>query len=84
MTLTGTFAEKPLVDRGLAVRLRRHEIKPNVIRVGNRAMFERMNQALSLHRVRPVIDATFAFEDAPAAYRKLESQTQLGKVVIRW
>ena len=34
MTLTGTFAEKPLVDRGLAVRLRRHEIKPNVIRVG--------------------------------------------------
>jgi NADPH:quinone reductase-like Zn-dependent oxidoreductase len=52
------------------------------IYVGSRAMFERMNRALEHGAIRPVIDRTFLFEQAKEAYRHLESQTHLGKVVI--
>jgi NADPH:quinone reductase-like Zn-dependent oxidoreductase len=31
----------------------------------------------------PIIDREFGFEDAPAAYRHLESGAHFGKVVIR-
>jgi NADPH:quinone reductase-like Zn-dependent oxidoreductase len=52
------------------------------IYVGSVAMFERMNAAIALHQLRPVIDQVFPFEDAPAAYRHLESGSHFGKVVI--
>jgi len=52
------------------------------IYVGNRAMFEAMNRAISLHRTKPVIDRTFGFADAPAAYRYQQSGAHFGKVVI--
>ena len=51
--------------------------------VGSKRMFEDMNRALELHEMRPVIDRVFEFDDAPAAYRYLESQAHVGKVVIR-
>jgi len=51
--------------------------------VGSRGHFERMNAAISLHRMEPVIDREFSFDDAPAAYRHLESAGHFGKVVIR-
>ena len=35
--------------------------------VGSREMFEAMNRAITLHKIRPVIDRVFEFEDAPAA-----------------
>ncbi len=52
------------------------------IYVGSREMFEAMNRALTLHRTRPVIDRVFAFAEAPAAYRHLESGSHFGKVVV--
>ncbi len=53
------------------------------IYVGSRQMFEAMNQAITLHRITPVIDRVFDFEDAKAAYRHLQGQGHFGKVVIR-
>ena len=53
------------------------------IYVGSRRMFEALNRALEARAIRPVIDATFAFEDAPRAYEHLESGRHFGKVVIR-
>jgi NADPH:quinone reductase-like Zn-dependent oxidoreductase len=53
------------------------------IYVGSRAMFEAMNRAIALHALRPVIDRVFPFEAAPDAYRHLQSQAHLGKVVVR-
>ncbi|HKF68151.1 MAG TPA: zinc-binding dehydrogenase, partial [Vicinamibacterales bacterium] len=52
------------------------------IRVGTREMFEQMNRAIAAGPVRPIIDHTFAFADALAAYRLLVSQKFLGKIVI--
>ena len=51
--------------------------------VGSRGHFERMNAAISAHRLEPVVDREFGFDDAPAAYRHLESGSHVGKVVIR-
>ena len=35
------------------------------------------------NRLEPVIDRVFGFDEAPAAYRYLESGAHFGKVVIR-
>jgi NADPH:quinone reductase-like Zn-dependent oxidoreductase len=51
--------------------------------VGSREMFEAMNRAIALHRMRPVVDRVFPFAEAPAAFRYLESQAHFGKIVIR-
>ena len=53
------------------------------IYVGSRQMFEAMSMAIAHHKLRPVIDRVFPFEAAQDAYRHLQSQTHLGKVVIR-
>jgi NADPH:quinone reductase-like Zn-dependent oxidoreductase len=53
------------------------------IRVGSREMFEAMNRAIAAAQLRPIIDRTFAFDEAPAAYRHLESGAHFGKVCIR-
>jgi NADPH:quinone reductase-like Zn-dependent oxidoreductase len=51
--------------------------------VGSRGHFERMNAAISAHRLEPIIDREFSFDDVPAAYRHLESGAHFGKVAIR-
>lgn len=49
---------------------------------GPRRAFERMNETLEKIQLRPVIDAVYPFEDAPAAYDHLY-RGAFGKVVIR-
>ena len=51
--------------------------------VGSRADFEAMDRALALHRLRPVIDRVFPFDQAVEAYHHFESRAHFGKVVIR-
>jgi NADPH:quinone reductase-like Zn-dependent oxidoreductase len=53
------------------------------IYVGSRQMFAAMNAAISLHRIHPVIDRVFAFEQAREAYHYMKGQQHVGKVVIR-
>jgi len=50
--------------------------------VGSVAMFEAMNRAIALHKVRPVIDKVFPFAEARDALRYLQSARHFGKVVI--
>jgi NADPH:quinone reductase-like Zn-dependent oxidoreductase len=51
--------------------------------VGPRAAFESMNRAVALHKMRPVVDRVFPFDQAVEALRYLESGAHFGKVVIR-
>lgn len=53
------------------------------IYVGSRAMFEAMNRAITLHKIQPVIDRVFPFEEAADAYRYMETGAHFGKIVIR-
>jgi NADPH:quinone reductase-like Zn-dependent oxidoreductase len=51
--------------------------------VGSREMFETMNRAIELHRIRPVVDRVFSMEEGHEALRYFESGQHFGKVVIR-
>jgi NADPH:quinone reductase-like Zn-dependent oxidoreductase len=62
--------------------LRRNTILRGIY-VGSRQMFEAMNRAIALHKIAPVIDRVFDFEQAQDAYRYLAAQSHVGKVVIR-
>jgi NADPH:quinone reductase-like Zn-dependent oxidoreductase len=52
------------------------------IDVGSRAMFESMNRAIALSKLRPVIDRTFGFDEARDAVRYLSEGGHFGKVCI--
>ena len=52
------------------------------ILVGSREGFERMNRAISSHELRPVVDRTFGFDDAPAAFHHMASASHFGKICI--
>lgn len=51
--------------------------------VGNRSMFENMNQFIQDHDIHPVIDKVFEFDEALSAIEYFKSQTHMGKVVIK-
>jgi NADPH:quinone reductase-like Zn-dependent oxidoreductase len=53
------------------------------VAVGSREMFEDMNRVIALHDIKPVVDRTFAFEEAPAALAALAEASHVGKIVIR-
>lgn len=53
------------------------------IYVGSRAMFAEMNRVISQHKLEPVVDRIFSFEESPAAFHHLESAQHFGKIVIR-
>jgi len=52
------------------------------ISVGSTQMFEAMNRAIAVARMKPVIDKVFAFEQTPAAFRHMQSAQHFGKIVI--
>lgn len=53
------------------------------IYVGSRAMFERMNRAIELHAIKPIIDRVFPWTDFPDALRYMESQQHFGKICLK-
>ena len=61
--------------------LSRH-IQIHGVYVGSRANFVAMNKAIGQAQLKPVIDSTFSFADAPAAFRHMQSAAHFGKIVI--
>ena len=53
------------------------------VTVGSAADFRDMARAVASHALRPTIDHTFCFDQAPEAYRQLKSGRQIGKIVIK-
>ncbi len=52
------------------------------IYVGSRVMFERMNRAIALHKIKPVVDKVFPWTEIKAALRHMESQQHFGKICL--
>jgi NADPH:quinone reductase-like Zn-dependent oxidoreductase len=75
--VSGGTATVPL---GLVVT--RH-VRLQGITVGHRDGFEAMLRAFEQHRVKPVIDRTFAFEELKEAMAYLKSGAHFGKVCIQ-
>jgi len=65
------------------IPIMRKSIRLQGIYVGSRVMFERMNRAISAHQLKPVVDQTFDFEDAAAAYHCMEAAGHFGKIVVK-
>ncbi|WP_232666498.1 zinc-dependent alcohol dehydrogenase family protein [Pseudonocardia sp. TRM90224] len=52
------------------------------VAVGSRAQLAGLVRAVSAHRIRPVLDRIFPFDDAPQAFRHYLGGSALGKIVI--
>ena len=59
------------------------QVRLQGITVGHRDGFEAMLRAFEQHRIRPVIDRCFAFEELKEAMLYLKSGAQFGKVCIQ-
>jgi NADPH:quinone reductase-like Zn-dependent oxidoreductase len=57
-------------------------IRVQGIAVGSRARFEAMNRAIAQHKLKPVIDSTFALEQSADAFRHMQQGRHFGKIVI--
>lgn len=51
--------------------------------VGSRAMFEAMNRAVALHKLRPVTDRVFGLTELRAALVHMESGAHFGKICLK-
>lgn len=58
-------------------------IRMQGIFVGSRKMFEDMIRAVTVAKMRPVIDRVFDFDDAREAMRYMKSGSHFGKIVVR-
>ena len=75
--LTGVAADIKTVD------ILRKKVRVQGIYVGSREMFEAMNRAIALHKLRPVVDRVFPFEEARQALEYLQSGSHFGKICIK-
>lgn len=71
--LTANIGIYPIIHSALRV---------HGIYVGSAAMLSRLVDVIAQHRVEPVIDRTFAFDELPAAYAHQKSGAHFGKVVV--
>ncbi len=52
--------------------------------VGHREMFEAMNRAISHHKMKPVVDRVFSFDQTKEALQLMESGGHFGKIVVKF
>ncbi len=75
--LTGNAAQVNLIP------ILMQNVRVQGVLVGSRETFESMNKAISVNKLRPVIDRVFPFSEARAAFDHLASGSHFGKVCIR-
>jgi NADPH:quinone reductase-like Zn-dependent oxidoreductase len=73
-----TGAEGPAFNLAVIFNL----LRIHGIYVGSVEMFKAMNQVITEHGIKPVIDKTFSFSESMDAYRYLAAAKHFGKVVI--
>jgi len=74
LDMSGEFNPVPVFMKSIRVQ---------GIFIGSRRMFEEMNAKISTAELRPVIDRTFEFDEAPAALSYMRNGSHLGKIVVR-
>lgn len=70
----GTFNPIPILMKSVVVQ---------GIFVGSREMFEAMNRAISVAKLKPVIDRVFPFDAMPEALKYMEGGAHFGKIVLK-
>ncbi len=86
IALIGSLARDTSMSETSALTVLRSAIAGVVtlrsIAAGSRAQFLALNRAIAMHRLKPVIDRVFPFEEAQAAYRYYQEAQPFGKVII--
>ena len=62
--------------------LNRKGVRLAGVRVGSRASFEALCRAIARHRLKPVVDAVYRFEDAVEALRRFRNGGHFGKIGV--
>jgi NADPH:quinone reductase-like Zn-dependent oxidoreductase len=70
----GDLNPHPLMFKGATLR---------GIFVGPKFLFEELNRAIAVNRLKPVIDRVFDFDEAPDAFPYMKEAKHFGKLVIR-
>ncbi|MEP5938401.1 MAG: NAD(P)-dependent alcohol dehydrogenase [Erythrobacter sp.] len=78
--LSGSPQDEPSFNQGTMLG---KNITIKGITSGHRGMFEAALEVMTKHNIEMLIDRSFAFDDAKAAYEHLESGSHMGKVLIR-
>lgn len=86
VALDGTISVIGIMD-GLTgnintAQLMSKQVKLQGINVGSKEMFSRMNETLEAKKIHPIIDSAFLFQDTIDAFKRLESGSHFGKLVI--
>lgn len=74
--LTGAAGFNPVTVFMKSIRLQG-------IFTGSKAMFEEMNKAITVNKLKPMIDKVFDFTEAREALKHMENAAHFGKIVIR-
>ena len=75
--LAGVSAEIP------TALILQKSVQVHGIYVGSREMFESMNRAMELHKMKPVMDRAFGMAEIGEALSYMESGAHFGKIVVR-
>lgn len=86
VALDGTISVIGIMD-GLTgnintAQLMSKQVRLQGINVGSKEMFSRMNKTLEAKNIHPIIDSAFLFQDSIDAFKRLESGSHFGKLVI--
>jgi NADPH:quinone reductase-like Zn-dependent oxidoreductase len=76
--LSGTDAGTGIDVRSILTR----SVHINGIYVGSRAMFHRMNAAISANNLQPIVDRVFPLSEARAAFEHMQNGCHFGKIVL--
>lgn len=82
ISLIGVLAE-PNPNSNHAVHVLMKAVKLQGVFVGSVEMYERMNRAFELRKIKPVIDKVFEAQDIVEALRYMQSGQHFGKVVLK-
>lgn len=61
-----------------------NSVRVQGIYVGSRTMFERMNRAIVLHGLKPLIDRVFPWTEFKEALRHMQGQQHFGKICLKF
>jgi NADPH:quinone reductase-like Zn-dependent oxidoreductase len=82
VAMVGSLAADSSADVGVQATAWAGVVTLRSIALGSRAQFIKMNRAIAVNRLKPVIDRVFPFEEAQAAYRYYQEAKPFGKVII--
>jgi|AGTN01.2.fsa_nt_gi NADPH:quinone reductase and related Zn-dependent oxidoreductases len=83
ISLIGVLANPEAQSSSYTISILMKAIKMQGVFVGSVEMYERMNAAISVHKLRPVIDQMFQVRDIVEALKYQQSGSHFGKIVVQ-